>query len=251
MIDSYFLKNKINKSIPIPLYYQIKEILMGYIKIMENGTALPTEEELCELYQISRPTIRQAMKELETSGLINRLKGKGSFIAEPKINQEFAMHFEGFEERMQRLSFSVRTETTEFEVTNANEIEATNLQLALNSPVYKIRGVKYANDIPMVVFLSFLPFQLYPKLTKQHCEESSITQIITETYGYTVGSYQKTIEIKPASDYEAQILAVKKGSSVQYIDTISYNVEKTPLEFSMERYRSDKNKFHLHFTNPQ
>ncbi len=247
MIDPYFVKSKINKSIPIPLYYQLKEILIGYIKIKEKETALPTEEELCQLYQISRPTVRQAMKELELSGLIYRLKGKGSFIAESKIEQEFALQFEGFEERMRRLSFSVHTEITEFDIKNANETEAKNLQLELHTPIYKIRGTKYANGLAMVVFLTYLPCHLFPNLSKKMCEDYSQFELITKLFNHTVVSYQKTIEIKTISEYEAKIFDVKKESPVQYIDTISYNPEKIPLEFTMERYRSDKNKFHLYY----
>ncbi|WP_320129125.1 GntR family transcriptional regulator [uncultured Sphaerochaeta sp.] len=222
---------------------------MGFIKTRENGTPLPTEEELCDVYQISRPTVRQAMKELETNGMICRLKGKGSFIVEPKINQEFLTRFEDFEDRMERLGYSVHSETTEFEIVAANEIEASSLSIPLNTQVYKIRGIKYANQIPMVIYLSYLPVHLYPTLNKTICEQKSIAKIITEEYGYLVEKYQKTIEIKTASDYEAQLLTVKKGAPLQYIDTISFDNREVPLEFSMERYRSDKNKFRIFFTS--
>ena len=73
-----FLKNKnIDKSIPVPLYYQLKEILLEYIKNPNNCGCLPTEIEICKHYDISRPTVRQAINELVTDGYLERVKGKG------------------------------------------------------------------------------------------------------------------------------------------------------------------------------
>jgi len=57
----FFKNKKIDKSIPVPLYYQLKEILLEYIKNPNNCGCLPTEIEICKNYDISRPTVRQAI----------------------------------------------------------------------------------------------------------------------------------------------------------------------------------------------
>src|SRR3954471_13942573 len=79
----------INKNSPIPIYYQLE----GYIKeLIENGElqpgdVLPPEREYAEKYQISRMTVRQAFTQLVNEGYLYRLQGKGTFIAERKIEK--------------------------------------------------------------------------------------------------------------------------------------------------------------------
>ena len=83
---------KIDKNTPIPLYFQLKSLLLAEI---EDGTYLadsliPTEKELCDMFHISRTTVRQALAELVQEGYLYRVKSKGTFVARPKIRQDYA-----------------------------------------------------------------------------------------------------------------------------------------------------------------
>lgn len=80
-MESFFETKHLQKNSPVPLYHQLKEILLTFIKSYPEGISLPTENEMCEHFQISRPTVRQAMKELESDGLLHRIKAKGTFIS--------------------------------------------------------------------------------------------------------------------------------------------------------------------------
>jgi GntR family transcriptional regulator len=244
--NTYFLKHPIDKSIPIPLYYQLREILLNYIRNVEAGTALPTEEELCRIYNISRPTARQAIRELETGGLVERKKGKGTFTCEKKINQEFSTNFEDFEDRMSRLNYTVRTEVLEFATVSIDDNLKAVFDTEEVSNFYKIRTIKYANEIPMVISLSYLPVKQFPELQREDLSRQSINSIIRNDYNYQVIRHEKTIEVKTISEYEASLLEVQQKAAVQYIETISYLKDNIPVEYTMERYRSDKNKFKLY-----
>jgi len=85
------LDEVLDKSTPIPLYFQLKEIIKDKIDSgkLKPGDILPSERELSQVYQISRPTIRQALKELVNEGLLYREKGKGTYVSKPKINYGF------------------------------------------------------------------------------------------------------------------------------------------------------------------
>jgi ribose transport system substrate-binding protein len=84
--NQYLLKQS-----PLPLYHQLKEILLKYVKNNSEGTYLPTEIEIGEYFKISRPTVRQALKELENDGHITREKGKGTYVGKksPNISQAY------------------------------------------------------------------------------------------------------------------------------------------------------------------
>ena len=88
MIDGFLLEKKLNKNIPIPLYYQLKELLMEYISVSDENTPLPTESQLCEHFQVSRSTVRQTLGELTSDGFLVRHKGKGTMIL-PCCTREF------------------------------------------------------------------------------------------------------------------------------------------------------------------
>lgn len=82
------IQDKLNRQSPIPLYYQLKEILLDLIKSgeLEEGR-LPTEEELCKKYSVSRGTVRKALAELESEGFIVTEPGRGTFLLKPKFEQ--------------------------------------------------------------------------------------------------------------------------------------------------------------------
>src|SRR3569833_738583 len=92
----------LNKNIPIPLYYQLKERLTQQIMggDFQPGTLMPSERELSDRYGISRMTVRQALGEMVKEGLLLREQGKGTFVAEPKITQGL-LRLTSFSEDMQ------------------------------------------------------------------------------------------------------------------------------------------------------
>ncbi len=96
------LEQKLNRKIPVPLYYQLKEIIKEEIEEgkLKPGDPIPSERELSEKYGISRPTVRQALKELVYEGWLTREKGRGTFISKPKIDYGFIQHFTTFYDDM-------------------------------------------------------------------------------------------------------------------------------------------------------
>ena len=83
----------IDKSSPIPVYYQLKEDILKKIRegVWKVGQCIDSERELSENYGVSRMTIRQALGELVQEGILVREKGKGTFVCEPKVKQKDMM----------------------------------------------------------------------------------------------------------------------------------------------------------------
>ena len=90
-MNPVYYQLKLDRDIPVPLYYQLKQFMITNIENgkLKEGDAVPTEEELCSILNISRATIRQAFSELVTEGRLKRQKAKGTFIAKPKIEGRF------------------------------------------------------------------------------------------------------------------------------------------------------------------
>ena len=101
----------LNKSSPVPMYFQIKQEIIKLInnKTYVTGDQLPTELEFCEALDISRPTIRQAFQELISEGYITRRKAKGTFVSKPKVDGFFFKSLQSYNEEMRSLGLTPST----------------------------------------------------------------------------------------------------------------------------------------------
>ncbi|GAK54811.1 transcriptional regulator [Candidatus Vecturithrix granuli] len=237
-----FAARTLNKEIPIPLYYQLKEILLEEIKKSEPGTSLPTELELCEHFDISRPTVRQAINELVVEGYLTRMKGKGTFIAEPKIQQDFLIVLKSFGEEMQEKGLVPATKVLGVEKTVCDEKISAALNIPPGSEVIKLTRLRFADNVPIVLVVTFLPFDKLPDILSKDFENDSLYHIIEKEYGYKIERAKRTLEARIATE-EAKLLEIKKGDPIQFIQTIAYLDDGTPIEFSLAEYRGDKSEF--------
>lgn len=238
-----FAKKRLNRDIPIPLYYQLKEILLESIKHAEKGTSFPTELELCERFDVSRPTVRQAIIELVNEGFLYRIKGRGTFIAEPKIRQDFLIELKSFSEEMQQKGLIPTTQVLDFRRVECDERVSEALEIPINSDVVQLERVRFADDEPVVLVMTFLPADELPGILDRHFEDESLYHIIEEEYGYVIERATRTLEARIAGEYEAKLLGIKKRAPIQYIETVTYLRDNTPIEFSQAHYRGDRNTF--------
>ena len=113
----------INFNSHIPYYIQLMELLKEQIlkKVWNPGEQIPSEQDLCERYGISRTVVRQALRELEIEGVINRRKGKGTFVSEPKISEGLIQNLTGFYQDMVERGLKPVTKVLHQNVVKATE----------------------------------------------------------------------------------------------------------------------------------
>src|ERR1035437_4333614 len=94
------MQGKIDRSSPVPFYYQVKQLLVADLesRALSPGDRLSGDHELCDTYGVSRTVVRQALSELETEGIIERLKGRGTFVAPPKTTEGLVQTLTGLYE---------------------------------------------------------------------------------------------------------------------------------------------------------
>lgn len=109
--EKVFNYRSLDKLLPIPMYYQIKQMILEAIKngTLTVGDMIPAEMEFCEFCSVSRPTVRQALSELVSEGYLTRLKGKGTYVSRPKIQAMFFNRLLSFNEEMKERGLTPST----------------------------------------------------------------------------------------------------------------------------------------------
>ncbi|MBD3308354.1 UTRA domain-containing protein [candidate division KSB3 bacterium] len=238
-----FKGKTLNKDIPIPLYYQLKEILLETITQSEAGSPFPTELELCKQFDISRPTVRQAINELVIEGYLRRIKGKGTFISESKIKHDFLIALKSFTQEMREKGFTPETKVLEFKLDKADMKISDALNIPVGSDVVRLKRLRSTNGKPIVLVVTYLSHERVPDLLSKDMTNESLYETIERDYGYTIDRATRTLEARTAEEQEAKLLGIAKRDPIQFIETIAYLADGTPIEYSLAEYRGDMSTF--------
>ncbi|HJV32215.1 MAG TPA: GntR family transcriptional regulator [Bacillales bacterium] len=233
----------IKKNSPIPIYYQLEEHLKELIENgeLKPGDAIPPEREYAEKYQISRMTVRQAFTHLVNAGYLHRIQGKGTFVAERKIEQPL-QGLTSFTEDMKARGLKPGSQLIQFEMIPATTQIANQLSIQEYAPVYEIKRIRLADDVPMALETNYISANLIKGLTEQIVNQSLYSYIETQL-GYQIDHASQVIESSIANQIEAEHLKIKKGSPVMLIQRNTFLQDGTPVEFVKSSYRADRYKF--------
>ncbi|MCM3570905.1 GntR family transcriptional regulator [Neobacillus mesonae] len=233
----------INKNSPIPIYYQLEEHIKELIEKgeLKPGDVLPPEREYAEKHQISRMTVRQAFTQLVNEGYLHRIQGKGTFVAERKIEQGL-QGLTSFTEDMKSRGLTPGNELLSFKLIPATLTIASQLSIKEYDPVYEIKRIRLADQLPMAVEVNHISANLIKGLTEQIVNQS-IYHYIEESLGMRIHHAAQTIESSIANSLEAKHLHISTGSPVMLIQRNTFLKNGTPVEFVKSTYRADRYKF--------
>ncbi|WZL80852.1 GntR family transcriptional regulator [Vallitaleaceae bacterium 9-2] len=240
-----FKEYSIDKSIPIPLYYQFKNILIEMMRkgILSPGDIIPTEFELCEMFDISRTTVRQALAELVNENKFYRVKGRGTFVAQDKINQDFIKRIESFKSEMERKGYTPSSKILEFEVIKPSTEIAVALNISASSDVISLKRLRYADQEPIVVANTYLPYISCKNVLDYDMEVNSLYKILSKNINTKINKVIRNVEAVIPTKEDCDLLHITKNTAVQLFHYIGYNQFDSPIEYTISRYRGDKSVF--------
>lgn len=242
-----FDNKKLDKTVPIPLYFQLKELILDEIKKehYKDGDMIPTENEISEEFQISRTTVRQAITELVQEGWLYRVKSKGTFVTHPKIKQDFLRKLESFKDQMERLGMKPSTQLIELRREKADEEVAKALNIAEGDEVIYLFRKRFADGEPIVTIQTYLPFDQCSFIMGHDLEKEPLYEILSEKEETKILKVKRKIEAVEADEEDAQLLDMEKGKPVQYFHSVGFTSEDVALEYSRARYRGDRSSFEI------
>jgi len=225
--------------------------LVGIIKrnitggILKPGDLLPSEAEICEAYQISRSTVRQAFSALEAEGLIFRRRGKGTYIASPKLRRKLDNLY-SFSSEMAQVGLVPKSKVVAFEKLRPSLDLVRNLRIKDEKElIFKIVRIRLANEEPLLLETTFIPEHYCPFLDRNMLEVGSLYRILIETAAlnpfYAVETYEPVIFKKS----EAAILNCKPGMTGYFVERISYLETGEIFELTQSLVRGDRCRFEV------
>jgi GntR family transcriptional regulator len=239
--------NELVKS-PIPLYYQVAEILRAdFLSKYEPGTRVPTEPELMERFGVSRTTIRRAIAILEETGVISRQSGKGTFLSEAKLQVELS-ELTGFVEDMVALGRQATAHVISKQTITPSPPIRDHLRLPPNVDVVLIERLRLADGEPISFDVTYLPEDLGAKIAQEDLEVHPIFSLMEGKYGVPLGEADYTIEASKAPRRVAGLLRIPPGSPVILIERTSYSTGGSPVDYEKLFYRADKIRYHMRLT---
>ncbi len=231
-------------NIYLPKYIQIQQTITNWIESgeLQPGSAILSERELSQLFNVSRMTVRQAVSNLVSFGLLRRVQGSGTYVAEPKNEYDIGT-LVSFTESALRRGLKPSGKLIEFNQIVADERLSRTLQINLGQKVYHLVRVRYGNNEPMVLERCFFPCARCPGIEKYDLANQSIYRIWREEYGIVFGKMRQSLEPVLATEDEAKLLGVPPGFLMMLVERISYDIDGMPVEYAKDVHRGDKSRF--------
>lgn len=234
----------VNRTIDIPLYAQVREALREDLARMEPGQAIPPEIELQTRFEVSRITVRKAMDDLVTEGLLVRQQGRGTFVQRPKLTHELNM-ITSWTEQLLAAGFASRTAHLETEEIVPPKRIAVSLELGPEEPVFALRRLRMISEEPLTLMLNYLPARLVPGLGEKMERRESLYEVLEKDYGLVAARAIDLVETRTATDEEAKRLRIEHWAPLLCVTRVSYLEDGRPLEVGLAISRGDRYRYRV------
>jgi GntR family transcriptional regulator len=235
---------------PVAKYYELKCLLIGELDGLAPGTALPPERTLSQRFKVSRTTVRQALQELAIEGHIVRQRGRGTFVAPPKMTQ--TLQLSSYTEDIQSKGLRPSSRLLDVGTVAATGEVAEHLQLTTDAPVLRLERLRLANNEPMAIETVHLDPARFPGIDAVVSDETSLYQLMRDRYGIVPVEAEETIESVLASSPKATLLGSDSTTPLLLLTRTSWDKHGKTVEFVRSFYRGDRYRFlaRLHLLKP-
>ncbi len=228
------------------LYIQLTRIFLEEIHSgeWEKGCQIPTEEELCKTYNVSKITVRQAIHNLVSDGYLIKVQGKGTFVSSVLPVTGLAM-----KTRLTEEMFGEEVEVEKevlFKGIRESGSDARNY-LKTDDAICYILCRRSVSGEPEYLEESFIPYQMLPDMEGLDITRSSLYSVLQEKGVKKIFKVVQTIEVARVQGEWAKYLKVEEGGPVLVVHRLLLSSDSTPVAYTRFLGRSDRYKFQTEF----
>jgi len=230
---------KIDHQSPVPLHFQVEELLRKIIELPEykNGGFLPKEVELAKRLGISRNTIRQATNKLEYEGLLVRKKGIGTRVAEKTVTTHLD-HWHSFTQEMNQQGVVFKNYLISIDWVNADQKISSFFNIPEQTPVLRLSRLRGDSEAPFVYFESYF----HPRIGLKGNEDFSrpLYDILENDFHVVPSVSKEKINARLASAITAKRLKIDTGNAVLVRERFVLDPGDRPIEYNIGFYIAEK-----------
>ncbi|HWL87404.1 MAG TPA: GntR family transcriptional regulator [Polyangiaceae bacterium] len=242
-MTSSLLNIELDRASPIPLYFQVARQIEQAIERgdLVPGGRLENEIELADRLGLSRPTMRRAIQELVSKGLLVRRRGIGTQIVHGQVKRR--VELTSLHDDLARGNQHPTTRVLEHETIAASDDIAVALGVPPGSAVVSLKRVRYAQKEPLAILRNWLPASI-ARFSTQELEERGLYALLRST-GVQIRIASQRIGARTATPEEAKQLRIKRGAAVLTMERTAYGDSGSAVEFGAHVYRSDNYSFEI------
>lgn len=225
---------------------QIREKITNGIYPLDSQ--IPTEHELAAQLKVSRPTIRQAFDLLAREGWLVRVKGSGTFVAEPKLIHESTSFIAGYREESRKKHRILRTNVSCLQIERAQEQVAEALQRKVGSQVTRLTRIRYLENVysnaPVVYTTVYVPTELFPDMEQIDFTDVSFYEILDKRNLSIVHASRRLEVVIPPKEV-ASGLGITGFEPAAYITSRGFTRSGQVVEYSESYYPASRSSFQI------
>lgn len=226
-----------------PLYKQLMKKIRSDIAsgVYPVHSRIPSEQELCQTYQVSRVTVRKALAELTQEGLLIRHQGKGTFVSIPRICKDLK-DVNSFTDACRMMGCEPGTRVLHAQMVRAEEDDRRDLLVQGGEMVLEIVRLRTADGVPVMLEINRFP-AAYSYLLEADLSGSIYT--LLQEHGVETEQAMHEISLCYAASAQARHLEVGVGDALLKLREIIYDQHHRPLHTSMQFIRGDRFTFRI------
>jgi GntR family transcriptional regulator len=222
---------------------QLRSIMEDLIETLKPGDPLPSERELAERYGVARMTVRAEITRLAAEGMVARVQGRGTFVAEARVAQ--AATLSSFTEDMRARGLTAGSQVLGQGTEPADEVVAGRLGLEPGALVVRLRRVRTADGEPMALEEAFLPAERFGALADEDLDGRSLFTVLEERFGARFPSADQQVVAVEIVGEDANLLRVAPGRAGLKFHTILLDADEQPLAYAWSLFRGDRYEIRL------
>ena len=249
--DDFFAAFCFNTDTSVPLYAQLAASVRHRIKsgALKPGDLLAAENEIVKRLGISRTTVRLAFDQLVDEGLVVRHRGKGTFVAEPKLKRNINYLY-SFTENIKLAGAAPSSIILRSEVLPASAAQSAKLHLSADgAQIFLIERLRMANGEPLIVEKTCIPHYLCPGIEQIDFSTASLYAALRIQFGLFIARAEETIEAVSLKKGACAKLGCAPNRPGYAIERLSYLDSGHPCEHTTSLTRADKCVFKLELTS--
>jgi len=231
-------------------YLQIADQLRSQIVSGEYplGGRIPTENELARQLGVSRPTVRQALDLLTREGRLVRIKGSGTFVAQPKLVHESTSFVTGYREESRKKNRTLHTKVVCLETQRASEQVRNALNLHSDETVTRLTRIRHLENMydnaPVVYTTLYVPTKLFPEMPGLDFTNTSFYDALDSRQLSVVHASRRLEIVMPPAEVAAG-LGITAFEPAAYITSLGYTKDKLVVEYTESYYPASRSSFQI------